>query len=227
MVTTNIDVCGGIVNGAIGTIRSIHYITLDNGNRSLSYCVVHIPSATASLMLGYPHHEYPIIADHVYVTYKSPISHQAISFKQMQVPLIPAFAMTAHKSQGQTLNRAIIDLSSCRGTEAPYVLISCVRSLNDLLILRPFDLAKIRCRMSEDSRKEQDRIQYHHLATLLRYTTDSLERECAAYSLETLKRKYSQKALETLLQSNLADRPSLPDNHADTHLNKKRKTRHP
>ena len=175
MVTMNIDVRSGIVNGAIITIRSIHYITLDNGNRSLSYCIVHIPSATASPMLGYPHQEYPIFADHVYVTYKSPISHQAISFKQMQVPLILAFAMTAHKSQGQTLNRAIIDLSSCQGTEAPYVLISHVCSLNDLLILRPFDLAKIQCQMSEDSRKEQDCIQYHHLATLLHYTTDSLE----------------------------------------------------
>jgi len=43
--------------------------------------------------------------------------------------------MTAHCAQGQTMEHVIIDLQSCRGTEAPYVMISHVCSLEGLLIL--------------------------------------------------------------------------------------------
>ncbi|KAI0267926.1 hypothetical protein BGY98DRAFT_938417 [Russula aff. rugulosa BPL654] len=32
--------------------------------------------------------------------------------------------MTAHKSQGQTIQKAIIDLATCHGTEPPYVMVS-------------------------------------------------------------------------------------------------------
>ncbi|KIL57047.1 hypothetical protein M378DRAFT_48892, partial [Amanita muscaria Koide BX008] len=67
-----------------------------------------------------------------------------------QVPLLPAFAMTAHRAQGQTLENVIIDLQSCKGTETPYVMISRACSLEGLLILRPFDRKKICCRQSED-----------------------------------------------------------------------------
>ncbi|KAF8344842.1 hypothetical protein F5887DRAFT_837590, partial [Amanita rubescens] len=66
--------------------------------------------------------------------------------------------MTAHKSQGQTLNKAIVDLKDTRGTEAPYVMLSRVRRLDDLLILRPFPFARIRCRPSQDTRRDQSRI---------------------------------------------------------------------
>ncbi|KAH7917808.1 hypothetical protein BV22DRAFT_983528, partial [Leucogyrophana mollusca] len=66
--------------------------------------------------------------------------------------------MTAHKSQGQTLQSAIVDLQSCRGTEAPYVMCSRVTSLDGLLILRPFDFSKITSRCSEDARREERRL---------------------------------------------------------------------
>ncbi|KAH7872502.1 uncharacterized protein C8R40DRAFT_1013915, partial [Lentinula edodes] len=66
--------------------------------------------------------------------------------------------MTAHKAQGQTLETAVVDFESCRGTEAPYVMASRVKSLDGLLILRPFQLKKIQCRQSEDSRKEHTRL---------------------------------------------------------------------
>ncbi|KAJ3878153.1 hypothetical protein F5879DRAFT_762646, partial [Lentinula edodes] len=68
--------------------------------------------------------------------------------------------MTAHKAQGQTLATAIIDIESCRGTESPYVMASRVKSLDGLLILRPFQLKKIQCRQSEDSRNEHARLKY-------------------------------------------------------------------
>ncbi|KAJ3851611.1 hypothetical protein EV368DRAFT_17583, partial [Lentinula lateritia] len=74
---------------------------------------------------------------------------------------------TTHKVQGQTLDSAIIDLESCRGTEAPYVMVSRVKTLDGLLVLRPFHLKKIQCRQSEDSRLEHKRLHLLALETIV------------------------------------------------------------
>ncbi|KAH7924619.1 hypothetical protein BV22DRAFT_975212, partial [Leucogyrophana mollusca] len=66
--------------------------------------------------------------------------------------------MTAHKAQGQTLERAFIDLEDCKGAEAPYVMISRVTSLQGLLILRPFSIKRITSRQSQDARCDDLRL---------------------------------------------------------------------
>ncbi|KAG2130576.1 hypothetical protein BD769DRAFT_1289998, partial [Suillus cothurnatus] len=60
-----------------------------------------------------------------------------------------------HKAQGQIMQCAIIDLESCSGTEAPYVMLSCGRSLEGLLVLHPFSKKKICCHQSEDTCLEE------------------------------------------------------------------------
>ncbi|EIW62576.1 uncharacterized protein TRAVEDRAFT_96580, partial [Trametes versicolor FP-101664 SS1] len=66
--------------------------------------------------------------------------------------------ITAHKAQGQTFSRVVVDLAGCTGTEAPYVMLSRATSLAGVLILRPFDISKITCRQSGDMRKESHRL---------------------------------------------------------------------
>ncbi|KZV98821.1 hypothetical protein EXIGLDRAFT_581197, partial [Exidia glandulosa HHB12029] len=66
--------------------------------------------------------------------------------------------MTAHKAQGETMESAVIDLQSCKGSEAPYVMASRVKSLAGLLVLRPFEYSKISCRNSQDLREELNRL---------------------------------------------------------------------
>ncbi|KAJ6447543.1 hypothetical protein C8R45DRAFT_757228, partial [Mycena sanguinolenta] len=73
--------------------------------------------------------------------------------------------MTAHKSQGKTYSHAVVNLTECRGTESPYVMLSRVTSLEGLLILKPFPKSKITCRQSEDVRIEMRRQQYLSLQT--------------------------------------------------------------
>ncbi|PBK86770.1 hypothetical protein ARMGADRAFT_854301, partial [Armillaria gallica] len=73
--------------------------------------------------------------------------------------------MTAHKAQGQTLPNVIVDFESCRGTEAPHVMASRVKSLSGLLILRPFKINKIQKRQSEDYRNESHRLRVLQLLT--------------------------------------------------------------
>ncbi|KDQ18810.1 hypothetical protein BOTBODRAFT_91416, partial [Botryobasidium botryosum FD-172 SS1] len=75
--------------------------------------------------------------------------------------------MTAHKAQGQTLKNVVIDLQSCRGTEAPYVMVSRATSLKGILILRPFTQNKICSRQSEDTRYEMKRLKILELKTTI------------------------------------------------------------
>ena len=59
----------------------------------------------------------------------------------MQLPLAPAYSITAHGSQGQTLRAAIIDLQIGRGVSpiASYVAMTRIKTRWDLLIFRAFD----------------------------------------------------------------------------------------
>ncbi|KAF8054605.1 hypothetical protein FPV67DRAFT_1391763, partial [Lyophyllum atratum] len=67
--------------------------------------------------------------------------------------------MTAHRAQGQTMERVIVDFASCRGTEAPYVMASRATSLEGLVVLRNFDAKKVQVPLSQDSRQENARIE--------------------------------------------------------------------
>ena len=60
-----------------------------------------------------------------------------LEIKRTQLPLAPAFAMTAHACQGAALPTAIVDMQSGRGN---YVALTRTETREDLLIYRPFDL---------------------------------------------------------------------------------------
>ncbi|KAJ7130749.1 hypothetical protein C8R43DRAFT_830145, partial [Mycena crocata] len=73
--------------------------------------------------------------------------------------------MTAHKAQGKTLDWCVVDLTGCKGTESPYVMISRATSLEGLVILTPFRKEQICCRQSEDVRNETRRLKFLALQT--------------------------------------------------------------
>jgi hypothetical protein len=139
LVSHNFSVEDGIVNGARGTVKDIQFYMDDHGHRHLLSVIIDIPDSSAVPFSTLPSHHYPILPDPTDFQITHPFNHSTISITRHQIPLQPAFAMTAHRSQGQTLPRATIDYKSCKGTEAPYVMTSRVHSLNNLLILRPFD----------------------------------------------------------------------------------------
>ena len=64
-----------------------------------------------------------------------------LQVRRLQVPLAPAYSITAHGSQGQTLKSAIIDLQIGNGVSAiaSYVAMTRIRTRHDVLIFRPFD----------------------------------------------------------------------------------------
>ena len=66
--------------------------------------------------------------------------HPVLQVKRWQLPLAPAYSITAHGSQGQTMIAAIIDLEIGRGVSAiaSYVSMTRIRTRHDLLIFRNF-----------------------------------------------------------------------------------------
>jgi ATP-dependent exoDNAse (exonuclease V) alpha subunit len=171
MITQNFDVDGGIVNGSKGTLKRIRFYVDAQGNRHLTSCVVHVEDVSEQPLPNLPPKDVPILSDTVQLQFTHPHSKRSCTIRRTQVPIVPAFAMTAHKAQGQSLSNVIIDLQSCNGTEAPYVMVSRATSLEAILILRPFDWSKICCRQSQDTRQEIERINILQLKTKMRHGT--------------------------------------------------------
>ncbi|CAF1263342.1 unnamed protein product [Rotaria sp. Silwood1] len=74
-----------------------------------------------------------------------------LTIKRKALPLIPAYSMTTHKSQGQTLGKIIVDLVMPSGpleVASVYVPLSRVKRLDDLLIIRPFEFATLQVKPS-------------------------------------------------------------------------------
>ena len=45
------------------------------------------------------------------------------------------------------MSQTVVNLQNVYGTKEPYVMVSCVKMLNGLLILQPFEKKKIQCSM--------------------------------------------------------------------------------
>ena len=187
LITQNFDVEGGIVNGTYGIVKRIRYTADADGKRTLISCVVKVADLNDDAMPHLNSCEVPVLKDTVDITFQHP--HKAkgtITIRRTQVPIIPAFAMTAHRAQGQTLPNVIVDLQSCQGSESPYVMLSRVTSLQGLLILRPFARNKISCNMSQDLRDENKRLRNLSLQTLARESDDDVEVDDALEELTRL-----------------------------------------
>ncbi|CAF4124986.1 unnamed protein product, partial [Rotaria sordida] len=84
-----------------------------------------------------------------------------LSVKRKALSLIPAYSMTTHKSQGQTLGKIIVDLVMPPGpleVASIYVPLSRVKKLDDILIIRPFEFATVQVKPSTAQIEEIKRL---------------------------------------------------------------------
>jgi len=169
VITENFDIASGVVNGSVGNLRHVRYRLGDDGKRYLTSCIVELPDFLGEALPHLPPKYVPIIPNEVEMkSFRHPKSGRSCTLRRHQIPLDAAFATTAHKAQGQTMNKVIIDLNSCVGTEAAYVMISRCTRLDGLLILRPFPISKITVRRSQDAREE-----FHRLERLGKHTVET------------------------------------------------------
>ena len=95
-----------------------------------------------------------------------------ITVKRKGLPLVPAYSITTHKSQGQTLPKIIIDLNMPPGiveVAAAYVPLSRVKQLTDLVILRDFSINALRVKPSRKQVAEMNRLAIIFEQTKQRY----------------------------------------------------------
>ncbi|KAF8188181.1 hypothetical protein K438DRAFT_1594411 [Mycena galopus ATCC 62051] len=99
-------------------------------------------------------------------SYKLPNSDSKYTARRNQLPLNPAFGFTSHNSQGRKLEAACIDLASCVSIQSAYVMLSRVKSLKGLCILRSFRLDAIKNHISGELREELARTEEKERQTL-------------------------------------------------------------
>jgi len=120
MLTTNLDVEAGLVNGSRGVITTYE-------SRQITVKFLN------GLEMPFSTHETPVEED------------GKVLYKINQYPFILAYALSIHKVQGSTLDYAIIDIGySIFEASMSYVALSRVRSLDGLFI-QAFHPSKIFC----------------------------------------------------------------------------------
>ena len=134
MLTSNLWVEVGLVNGAMGTIESICY---RSGGP---------PDLPLAVMVKFDHYSGPTLHDGtVPITpLRRNWSNSGAQCSRLQLPLKLAWAVTIHKSQGLTLDKVVVDIGkkefSCGLT---FVACSRVRQLTDLLFTPPFTYQRL------------------------------------------------------------------------------------
>ncbi|CAF1647928.1 unnamed protein product, partial [Adineta ricciae] len=96
-----------------------------------------------------------------------------LSIKRRALPLVPAYSITTHKSQGQTLTKVVIDLKLPKDTDdivAVYVPLSRVKRLDDLIILRHFDYKVLVIKPSKSQVAEMQRLDKLYMETQMHFS---------------------------------------------------------
>ena len=136
MLTANLDVSDGLVNGARGEV--VHVVT--NNNSEVTSVLVKFDNNRVGLksIQTSPHrarfpHAVPLIKYEVVFFAKG---KRGSEIKRLQFPLTLAWATTIHKVQGLTLDEIVVDMKGGRFSPGQaHVAFSCVKTLEGLHIV--------------------------------------------------------------------------------------------
>ncbi len=95
-----------------------------------------------------------------------------LSIKRRALPLVPAYSITTHKSQDQTLKNVVIDLKLPTENDdlaSIYVPLSRVKRLADLIILRHFEYKVLLMKPSKSQTAEMERLDKLYTETQRRF----------------------------------------------------------
>ena len=146
MLSCNLWIQQGLVNGAMGTVKAICY---EIGSSP--------PKLPSVVFVEFDRYNGPNVNGCVPIVPHQSQWHDRKGFRmRRQIPLNLAWAVTVHKAQGLTLDKAIVNIGYKEFSAGlTYVSLSRTRALADLL-LQPFDFQRIR--NLHDNKAVQDRI---------------------------------------------------------------------
>jgi hypothetical protein len=99
-------------------------------------------------------------------------SGSKIMVTRKALPFVPAYSITTHKAQGQTMSKVVVDLRLPPGREeiaSRYVPLGRVKSRQDIAILRDFPFSALQVKPSKAQQAELDRLDKLNEVTLERY----------------------------------------------------------
>ena len=162
MMTTNIDVSGGLTNGAMGTVTNV-VMDQTTGKMSVilvAFCSEHVGQETRYTCV---YNNINQIAVPIHQTQATFPVHKKASFQGTRTwfPLTLAWAVTIHKCQGLILSEIVIDMTHAKGNFKPgeaYVVFSRVKTLEKLHIIN-YTQSQIHvrtCRKRDEKAKEEN-----------------------------------------------------------------------
>ncbi|XP_062713898.1 uncharacterized protein LOC115261586 [Aedes albopictus] len=179
MITTNVEVGDGIVNGAIGELMHIEYPDDDQQQSPLRLWFKFENDAVGAQLRVKSR---PIVFSKPGVLQQdwTPIYKRsanvklssAIKCKRIQFPIVSACALTIHKSQGGTFTEIVVDYDKSQEQQLVYVAMSRVSSLQGLYLTNStnsfvFHHGKgSNTPKMKELRDEMQRLQNHRLVTI-------------------------------------------------------------
>ncbi|KAI3851247.1 hypothetical protein MKX03_002235 [Papaver bracteatum] len=165
MLRKNYSTQFGLVNGSTGTVKDIIYKEGDESPGDIPIAVL----VEFDKYIGPKAYEESTVVPIVPVT-TNWISSSGVPCQRFQLPLILCWAITVHKSQGLTLDQAVVNIG--RTTERlgmTFVALSRTRRLKDLAFFPMFDYERLeridKCYGIKKRRVEEQRLQQLAIAT--------------------------------------------------------------
>ncbi|GLJ34340.1 hypothetical protein SUGI_0690510 [Cryptomeria japonica] len=138
MLTYNINIKNGLVNGRKGVVQGFELDTDQTNEKAITHKGVWPVVKFQNLK------QPKIIKPECYEVHDFDKNGKVIvAAKRKQVPLILAWALSLHKSQGMTLDRIETDLSNAFGCGMVYLALSRLKKLDGLRLLG-FDPSKVK-----------------------------------------------------------------------------------
>lgn len=126
MLIINLDLQSGLANGSLGVVKDFE--------PQNNYPIVVFANGEERIIDEYTFK---------YEKYCPVAKETQILCEIMQIPLIPAYSLTAHKLQGITLEKAVLDISESFADGQVYTAISRVKTLDGLFI-KSINFSKIK-----------------------------------------------------------------------------------
>ena len=199
ILTQNIAIELGLINGTTGIFRQLAYqadsVTTDNLSEGFpvdaqyvhqpTYALVEVAKSKIECQLTDLHPNIvpiPLIEQTFRINVNELVPNNKnskstkkgmLSVKRRALPLVPAYCITTHKSQGQTLGKVVVDLKLPSETDdiaAVYVPLSRVKRLTDLVILRHFEYKALLIKPTPSQLAEIERLDQLYARTQKRFS---------------------------------------------------------